>query len=161
MKYTHFVSTAGLVRNQKNHILLINSPKRGWEFPGGMVEPGESLQEALVREIREETGVNVFVEGFIGICKNIETDIVNIDFICQYSGGDLRTSEESTEVKWVPEEEALKMITFPLTKKRLGRMLSGNKEISYFSFKREPFEIMDELYLPVGVLSIPSSYSDL
>jgi len=51
---------------------LIRSPKRGWEYPGGMVEAGETLQEALIREIKEETGVNVRITGFIGLCKNIE-----------------------------------------------------------------------------------------
>lgn len=53
MNYTHFVSVAALVVNEKNEVLLINSPKRGWEYPGGMVEPHESLQEALIREVLE------------------------------------------------------------------------------------------------------------
>ncbi|BBF45331.1 hypothetical protein lbkm_4098 [Lachnospiraceae bacterium KM106-2] len=40
-------------------MLLLKSPRRGWGYPGGMVEPGETLEEALHREIKEETGVNV------------------------------------------------------------------------------------------------------
>ena len=80
MNYTHFVSVAGLVCNENEEILLIKSPWRGWEYPGGMVEPGETFQEALIREIKEEAGVDVEITGFIGLCKNIEKDIVNIDF---------------------------------------------------------------------------------
>ena len=80
MNYTHFVSVAGLVCNENEEILLIKSPWRGWEYPGGMVEPGETFQEALIREIKEEAGVDVKITGFIGLCKNIEKDIVNIDF---------------------------------------------------------------------------------
>lgn len=53
-KPTHFVSVAGLVTNENKEILLIKSPWRGWEYPGGMVESGETLQEALIREIKEE-----------------------------------------------------------------------------------------------------------
>ena len=43
MNYTHFVSVAGLVSNDNGEILLIKSPRRGWEYPGGMVEPGETV----------------------------------------------------------------------------------------------------------------------
>lgn len=64
MEYTHFVSVAGLVINDRDEILLLKSPKRGWEYPGGMVEPHETLQEALIREIQEETGVTVQIQGF-------------------------------------------------------------------------------------------------
>ena len=54
MNYTHFVSVAGLVTNDKGNILLIKSPRRGWEYPGGMVEPGETFQDALLRELRKK-----------------------------------------------------------------------------------------------------------
>ena len=83
MNYTHFVSVAGLVTNNDGDILLINSPRRGWEYPGGMVEPGETFEEALMREIREEAGVDVEITGFVGLCKNVEKDVVNIDFTCR------------------------------------------------------------------------------
>ena len=124
MNYTHFVSVAGLVSNDNGEIILINSPRRGWEYPGGMVEPGETFQDALIREINEETGVDVEITGFIGLCKNVEKDVVNIDFSCRYLRGELTTSSESSEVMWVRKEDALDMVTFPLTRKRLQNMLS-------------------------------------
>lgn len=151
MEHTHFVSVAGLVSNNKGEILLINSPRRGWEYPGGMVEPGETFQEALKREIKEETGIEVIITGFIGICKNIEKDVVNIDFSCQYIGGELTTSEESLEVRWVNKQQALDRVTFPLTKKRLEYMLSKDKEVHCFSFKREPFEVIEDERFRVGI----------
>jgi len=92
----------------------------------------------------------VEITGFIGICKNIEKNIVNIDFTCRYIGGNLTTSDESTEVVWVTPEEAMDMITFPLTKKRLANMLSGRADISLFGFKREPFETFDDECFGVG-----------
>ena len=90
MNYTHFVSVAGLVSNDKGEILLINSPRRGWEYPGGMVEPGETFQDAL------------------------------------------------------------DMVTFPLTRKRLQNMLSESDKVNCFCFIREPFEIVAEDNFNVG-----------
>ncbi len=137
MEHNHFVSVAALVTNEQGQILLVKSPWRGWEYPGGLIEPGESFQEALHREIMEEAGVEIEITGFVGICKNIERDIVNIDFTARYVSGELRTSEESTEVIWASVEQAMDLITFPLTKKRLKNMLSGREEAVLFCFQRE------------------------
>ena len=150
MEYTHLVSCAGLVTNDEGEILLVNSPWRGWEYPGGLIEPGETFQQALKREIREEAGVEVEILAFIGICKNLEKNIVNIDFSCQYTGGSLTTSEESTDAIWATEEEAFRLITFPLTKKRLQNMLKKDREVHLFGFVREPFAVFEDETFPVG-----------
>ena len=151
MEHTHLVSVAALVTNEEGKILLVNSPWRGWEYPGGLIEPGESFEAALKREVREESGIEIEVTGFVGICKNVERDIVNIDFTARCTGGQLTTSEESTEVGWFDEKEAMEIITFPLTKKRLANMLSGDAAVHLFGFRRqEGFEIVEELEYPVG-----------
>lgn len=151
MEPNHLVSVAALVTNDKGEILLVNSPWRGWEYPGGLIEPGETFQEALHREVREESGVEIEITGFVGICKNIERNIVNIDFTARYVGGSLQTSEESTEVIWATPEEAMSMITFPLTRKRLQNMLSGREEAVLFCFKREnSFTVTEDKNYPLG-----------
>lgn len=150
MEFTHLVSVAALVTNDEGKILLVNSPWRGWEYPGGLIEPGETFEQALHREVREEAGVEIEITGFVGICKNVGMDIVNIDFTAKYAGGELTTSEESTEVVWVTPEQAMEMITFPLTKKRLGNMLSGDPNAHFFGFRREPFEVVEDIAFPVG-----------
>ena len=151
MEYTHLVSVAALVTNEKNQILLVKSPWRGWEYPGGLIEPGESFEAALKREVREEAGVEIEITGFVGICKNVERNIVNIDFTARYVSGELTTSEESTEVGWFSPNEAFEIITFPLTKKRLTHMLSGDKNVHLFGFQREDwFKVVEELEYSVG-----------
>ena len=150
MEYTHLVSVAAMVYNEEGKVLLVNSPWRGWEYPGGLIEPGETFQEALRREVREEAGVEIEITGFVGICKNVGSDIVNIDFLAQYAGGTLTTSEESTEVGWYTAEEAFQMITFPLTAKRLKNMLSGDKNAHLFCFRRDPFTVVEEGEFPLG-----------
>ena len=150
MEHTHLVSVAALVTNDKNEILLVKSPWRGWEYPGGLIEPGESFEAALKREVYEEAGVEIEITGFVGICKNVEKDIVNIDFTAKYAGGQLATSEESTEVGWFTAQEAFGMITFPLTAKRLRNMLSGDKNAHLFCFRREPFTVVQDSQYPLG-----------
>ena len=150
MEPNHFVSVAAMVTNDRGEILLVKSPWRGWEYPGGLIEPGETFQDALKREVREEAGVEIEITGFVGICKNVGKDIVNIDFTARYVSGELQTSEESTEVIWTTPEKAMEMITFPLTKKRLKNMLSGNCNATLFCFQRDPFEVVEDFDYPLG-----------
>ena len=150
MEYTHLVSVAALISNDKGEILLVNSPRRDWEYPGGIIEPGETFEQALKREVREESGVEIEITSFVGICKNVDKDIVNIDFTARYTGGELAVSEESTEVAWFSPEKAIEMITFPLTKKRLNNMLSASKDAALFCFHRTPFEVTEDNHFPLG-----------
>lgn len=151
MEHTHLVSVAALVTNEKGEILLVNSPWRGWEYPGGLIEPGETFQEALHREVREESGVEIEITGFVGICKNLERNVVNIDFTAKYVSGELTTSEESTEVIWATPDKARELITFPLTRKRLENMLAGRGEAALFCFRREQgFTVEEDALFSVG-----------
>jgi len=151
MEPTHLVSVAALVTNEKGEILLVKSPWRGWEYPGGLIEPGETFQEALHREVREESGIEIEITGFVGICKNIERNIVNIDFTAKYLRGNPTPSEESTEVRWVTESQAMELITFPLTKKRLKNMLADREDAVLFCFKRENgFMVTEDSQFHIG-----------
>ena len=152
MEKNHLVSVAALVVNEAGKVLLVKSPWRGWEYPGGLIEPGETFREALCREVREEAGVEIEILGFIGICKNIERDVVNIDFAARYVSGELTPSDESTEVIWAAADEALELVTFPLTRKRLANMLSGASDVGIFCFRRNGgFSIADDDRWPVGL----------
>jgi len=71
----HIVAVSGLITNAKNEVLLILSPQRGWEFPGGQDEEGENIIRGLKREILEETDVKVKVGQLVGIYSNIRPPV--------------------------------------------------------------------------------------
>lgn len=130
----HIVAVAGLVTNEQGHVLMIRSPRRDWEFPGGQVEEGETLTQALQREICEETGVHVSVGKLAGVYSNIKSHIVMFDFLCAWSEGEPRTSAESLEVAWVAREEALERIIRPAIRERMRDMLEFNGQAVYRAY---------------------------
>lgn len=80
--------------------------KGGWEFPGGKIEPGESPQEALVREIKEELDTEIRVNELVDI---VEYDYPNFHltmhcFFCDIISGEL-TLKEHEASKWLSKEE--------------------------------------------------------
>lgn len=149
MEYNHLVSAAGLVENDRGEILLVLSPDRGWEYPGGIIEQGETIQQGLLREIYEETGVQAEIVSFVGVSKNLDRNIVNLDFRCRYISGELRTSDESLIVRWVTPEQGRELVDFPVTVKRLENMLTLDGEISCFGFHKLPFTTHDDECFPV------------
>ena len=155
---THIVAAGGFVTNEQDEVLLVKTPRRGWEFPGGQVENGESLPQALIREIQEESGITAEIINIVGIYSNTSKrkgydgveeipTIVNIDFICKYICGDLRTSNETTDVGWFAKQEALKLITYPKIIYRFNNMLNFDGKFHCYAFK-EPFEFIEQLVFP-------------
>lgn len=133
----HIVAVTGLVTNAEGHVLMIRSPRRGWECPGGQVEEGETLVQALLREILEETGVEVVVGKLVGVYSNLKSNIVAFAFLCEWLSSDLCTSPESLEVEWVVREEALSRISHPALRERMRRYAEVGGEVVYRAYSYE------------------------
>lgn len=115
------VSTKGIIINNQGQILLLKicdkdyneKVREKWDIPGGLIEVDENTSQALVREIKEECGLNieigkllaindVSVEGFKfknGDVKNVR--IFVLGFFCKYQCGNIKLSEEHEDYKWV------------------------------------------------------------
>lgn len=87
-----------------------NEPGRGqWSIPGGLVEVGESLEQTIVREVREETGLEVESAELIDVVGNVVRDeagkikyhFVIVDYLVKIKGGRLRAASDAEELKWV------------------------------------------------------------
>jgi 8-oxo-dGTP diphosphatase len=130
----HIVSAAAIVLNEKNELLLIKGPRRGWEMPGGQVEEGESLTDAVIRETKEESGINIEVVKFCGIFQNVNESICNTLFLAKPIGGELTTSPESLEVGFYQLDVALEMVTWKNFKQRIEYCLDEKQHPFYIGF---------------------------
>lgn len=102
----------GAVASDAEHLLLVRrgrGPAQGaWAVPGGRVEPGETLAEAVVREVAEETGLEVVCDELVGWVEQITDDrhYVVLDFrVSVLAGGEPRAGDDAAEARWVPLAE--------------------------------------------------------
>jgi 8-oxo-dGTP diphosphatase len=71
-----------------------------WNLPGGGMEAGETVEEAMIREVREETGLEVAVERLVGVYSKPQKNEVVLALRCHITGGTLSATEESRECRF-------------------------------------------------------------
>jgi ADP-ribose pyrophosphatase YjhB (NUDIX family) len=102
---------------RRDAILLVErgrDPLKGyWSLPGGLVETGERLEAAVVREVFEETALQVKPAGLFQLFERIMPDAkgrveyhyVLADFVCKVVGGDLRAGDDVSSAAWVRQSK--------------------------------------------------------
>jgi ADP-ribose pyrophosphatase YjhB (NUDIX family) len=105
-------SVAAIITNDDGHVLLQRRSDNGlWGLPGGGVEIGESVSTAIVREVREETGLTVQIARLVGVYSDPRFQVVryadgnvvhyiNTLFVCRIVGGTLQTCEETLDLQF-------------------------------------------------------------
>jgi 8-oxo-dGTP diphosphatase len=103
----HSVSVAGVIIDGRGCALLIQRRDNGqWEPPGGVLEPGETIPDALEREVLEETGIKIATPATLtGVYKNMTGLIVSLVFRCEAIDGRPVTGSETSALRWVTREE--------------------------------------------------------
>ena len=103
----HSVSVAGVIVDDRGRALLVQRRDNGhWEPPGGVLEPGETIPDALQREVLEETGIKIALPATLtGVYKNMTRLIIAMVFRCEAIDGDLTTGDETRALRWATRDE--------------------------------------------------------
>ncbi|MET9064238.1 NUDIX hydrolase [Streptosporangium sandarakinum] len=105
-EHLHSVSVAGVVIDDQGRALLIQRRDNGhWEAPGGILERDEDIESGLIREVQEETGLEVEPVALTGVYKNMARGIVALVFRCRAVAGTLTETDETRAFRWVTAEE--------------------------------------------------------
>jgi ADP-ribose pyrophosphatase YjhB (NUDIX family) len=134
-------AVSAVIIDKNNQILLQERVDNGkWSLPGGGMDPGENVEQAIIREVKEETGLNVKVIKLTGIYSDPNHVIAygdgevrqqfSICFSCEVTGGTLVTSHESKRVAFVPVSE-LDSLNMHTTQRIRIRDAQNNKSEAY------------------------------
>lgn len=126
MERNYGLTMRGIIKNDNGEILILKRHPKSktdpemWELPGGKVESGEFFTDALVREIKEETNLDVSVADF---CEAIQNDYshkrtVQIMMYLENIEGEVKISDEHTDWKWATLEE-IKTLNISTSLKKL------------------------------------------
>jgi len=107
-------------------------PAQGaWALPGGLIEVGETAEDAVRREVSEECGIEVTVGPLLGLFEPIHRDLdgrvryhfVVIDFLAHYRSGECRPGDDAAELCWVAPEDLSSFALQPATRSMIDRAL--------------------------------------
>ncbi|QKV78409.1 NUDIX hydrolase [Amycolatopsis sp. Hca4] len=137
------VAVSAFIQDNEGRILMIRRTDNDlYSIPGGQLELGETLAEAAVREVHEETGIECEVTGVIGVYSNPNHVIAYSDgeirqefsicFRASIKGGNLHTSAESKEVKYITVDDLANIEVHPSIKLRIDHALSEEPR-AYFT----------------------------
>lgn len=135
MEKSWIVTVGALVLDKDENILLKKDPVRGWALPGGMIEPLESVKDAIYREVLEETGINIKVERILGVSQEKSKEFVHIWWLARSAGGNLRLSSESMDVGFFEIDEVLEKINNKLFQVELKECLKQKEEAFFLEFE--------------------------
>lgn len=101
---------------EDDRVLLLDQDTDGprrWSLPGGKLEPGETLAEALVREMREETGAEVEVGRLLYLCDHVAAHVVHITFEVRRVGGQIGAVAEGADTRPIRGVQFVRLADLP------------------------------------------------
>ena len=92
------IGAFGIIFNEKGYVLLSHRRDRDrWNLPGGGMESHELPNEAVIREVKEETGLDVVTERLVGVFRKADMNELVFAFVCRVVGGQLEATDEADQ----------------------------------------------------------------
>ena len=108
MAHTHQLAViAYVIRNGRFLLLRRNNEPAVWGPPGGRLEPDEDPNKGILREVKEETGLDVAIMTPVGVWHGSYRDsiLVSIDYLAENTSGEVKLSNEHSEFRWSSIED--------------------------------------------------------
>jgi 8-oxo-dGTP diphosphatase len=106
MKPTFTIGAFAIITDSSNRILLcLRTDCNIWNLPGGAVESGEAPWDAVVREVNEETGLEVTVDRLIGLYSKPQDNDLVFSYQCRVVSGSITATAEAKEIAYFPLDE--------------------------------------------------------
>ena len=126
---TFAMGTFGIILDSDGRVLLCHRRDVDlWNLPGGGVRPGEAPWEGVVREVAEETGLEVAVERLAGVYVKPEAGEIVFSFLCRVVGGALTPTDEADRHEYYPPER-LPANTSRKQAERIADAISGYADV--------------------------------
>ncbi len=128
--FTSAIISVGAVVFRGDEALVIRrgrEPLKGqWSIPGGKVDYGERLHDAVAREVREETGIEIRVLGLLDVFESLPAGegaphYVMIDYVAEWVSGEPVAGDDADEAEFVPFAEAKARISWDTTRRAMDR----------------------------------------
>ncbi|HJF30466.1 MAG TPA: NUDIX domain-containing protein [Sporosarcina psychrophila] len=141
------VAVSGCIVNEKGHVLLVRNNHRNdtYEMPGGRVEPGEMLKEAVKRVVREETGIHSEIGDMVGVYQNITSGIICMVFCGRaIAGKSVAQPPKTIDVQFVDfnKEQVGDWIKRPQFMSRVNNARISDS-IAYESYEMRPYRLVE------------------
>ena len=126
------VGAFGVIFDKENRVLLCHRRDMDlWDIPGGMVELGESPWEGVVREVKEEVGLDVEIVRLVGVYSKKKKNDVIFSFLCKIRGGVISLTDEADEIAYFSVNDLPKNVS----PKHVERIMDATQDVSHVFLK--------------------------
>jgi 8-oxo-dGTP diphosphatase len=145
----YIVAVSGFIQNETGQVLLVRNEHRSntYEMPGGRVEPGESMKDAVAREVLEETGIHAEIGDMVGVYQNVTTGVLCLVYRGKWiSGSPTPNPGETIDAQFVElnETNVIDWVTREHFATRVyDAMNQGN--VAYESYEVRPYRLLERV----------------
>ena len=125
------IGVFGIVFDGKGRVLLCHRRDYDlWNLPGGGLEVGESPTEGVIREVKEESGLDVVISRLVGIYSKPERNDIIFSFVCKRIGGELLLNDEADRIEYF-EIDSIPKNTSPKQVERIRDAVANKGEVIF------------------------------